>query len=394
MKKSIFFFIIIAVALSLQAQEPAQFTMKLDSVVGSDDFGWSQWKRIFTYYNNGSDVQDDLYRWEDGKWKLAGEVDTGYDTVYCQQIQDNVVLKVGESGSLERVSRTVWEYDDLNRLTRATTYLFGRNSWIEDSKYEYVYNEEGLLDTCFYSFIKNGDWFASRRTIYTYDENQLCVGLLTEQRGDGWGPMVNTWRISNRYEFEYENGELLAELLYTPISWFGQDVALDSKWEYEFDANGNMLRKTGSIYNEEDWIVRDEYQNRYDASIDASNVMGLIPFWLSMGDSGMNYATGAALPLHNLWLSCSITSSEKDTQFQLYCSGFAAVDEADDIHFNAYSSNGKLVVEQVDPSDITVYDLLGRQVASEQQVTRCEIGLRPGLYIVSNGLARVKVMVK
>jgi len=393
MKKQIFFAMAMVAAMSLNAQEPVQYTQKLDSVVGSYDFDLTRFKKIFTYYETDGVIQEDTYTLENGEWTISGEVIYNYETNDFQQLYGTIVVKATEEG-LQRVSLTEYEYDDLNHLTLVMNYVAADTVWAENSKYVYSYNDDGLLDTCVYSTIRNGNWRETERTIYTYDESQQCTSLLAQRKG-GWGPFGDNWMDSYRYDFEYEDGELARELYYVTVGWFGSNMALDSQVEYEFDANGNLLRKTASITNDsKDWIVRDVYENQYDLSVDASTVMGLQPFWASMGKNGMNYATGAAVPLQNLWKSCSIISTNLDTEFIVYCSGFEGVEEEQMTPMKAYAFDGRLRVTNDQPADVTVYDLLGRVVASQKQALQCEFSLTPGLYIVGSGNARVKVIVK
>lgn len=392
MKKHILFVLTLVAAMSLNAQEQ-HYTQKLDSVVGSNDFDWTRWKKVFTYYVDDAVIQDDTYSWEEGLWKLSGGVVYQYASPDFQQLQGVISLGVDEAGDLTQASWTAYEYDTLNHLTLVMNYTAGDTAWIENSKYEYSYNEDGLIDTCLYSTIRNGNWRESQRTLYSYDENLQCTGLRVQGKG-GWGPNANQWRDSYRYEFEYQDGQLLTELYYTPVGWFGSEMALDSKWEYEFDANGNLLGKTGSVTNDsKDWVVRDVFVNRYEPTVDASTVLGLKPFWNVMGTNGMNFATGAMAPLNNQWLSCSITSASLDTEFTLYCSGFEGVEETPITSLKAWSDGRRLVVENDQPADISVFDVLGRVVASENQTTRCEFNLTPGLYIVGDSKSRVKVIV-
>lgn len=393
MKKQIFFAMALVAAMSLNAQEPVQYTQKLDSVVGSYDFDLTRFKKIFTYYENAGVIQEDTYSLENGEWTISGEVIYNYGTNDFQQLYGTIVVKATEEG-LQRVSLTEYEYDDLNNLTLVMNYVSADTAWTENSKYVYSYNEDGLLDTCVYSTIRNGNWRESERTVYSYDESQQCTSLLAQRKG-GWGPFGDNWMDSYRYDFEYEDGALARELYYVTVGWFGSNMALDSQVEYEFDANGNLLRKTASITNDsKEWIVRDVYENQFDLTVDASTVMGLQPFWASMGASGMNYATGAAVPLQNLWKSCSIISTNLDTEFTLYCSGFEGVEEEQITPVKAYAFDGRLRVTNDQPADVTVYDLLGRVVASQRQALQCEFSLTPGLYIVNSGNARVKVIVK
>jgi hypothetical protein len=65
----------------------------------------------------------------------------------------------------------------------------------------------------------------------------------------------------------------------------------------------------------------------------------------------MGYASGAPMPLRNLWKSCTIVSSSLDTEFTLYCSGFEGVEEAQVLPLKAYCNEGRLVV--VLPVDVS-----------------------------------------
>ena len=385
MKKAFFIILLMAAFLGLKAQEN-DYTMKLDSVVGTDNFGWSRWKNVFAYQEDT--IVKVSYKWEDLKWIPTEMTETSADQIVGYRWLEE---------DWEPYSKTAYEYAENDNLVLCMIYngVDTLGQWTENEKYEYIYGENGLLDTCLYSTIRNGSWRQSERTIYSYDDNHQCVGLLAQRKG-GWGPFGNSWMDSYRYDFEYENGELVSELYYAGGGWFGGgEMTLESKNEYEFDAKGNLVKKTGSIYNGEDWIVRDVYENRYNVTINAATVQGLEQYWQSMVKNGMGYASGAAMPLNSLWLSCSIVSSSLDTEFTLYCSGFAEVNEQQETEaFRAYSCEGRLVVESREPSTVMVYDMLGRTVAQRNCVSSGEFNLAPGLYIVCVGDARMKVIVK
>ena len=386
---------LITAFIGMKAQEPLTYTQKLDSIIGSNDFGWTTFKKVFVYDTDNAVIQTLNLNWEDGAWKVTGGTVSQYSPDFLQ-IQATITM-VPVDRELIRNSMTTYEYDELNRLTLVMNYMVGDTLWVENSKYEYHYNTEGLLDTCLYSTIRNGNWRESEQSIYTYNDDQQCVSLLAQRKG-GWGPFANSWMDSYRYDLEYENGELVSELYYTGGGgWFGGgEMVLDSKIEYEFDANGNLLSKTASITNDgKDWIVRDVYENQYNSSIEASAILGMEAYWNMFLKSGMGYASGVPMPLKNGWKSCSIISTTLDTEFTLYCSGFAQVNEQpQEETLRAYSVDGRLVIESQRLSNLTVYDLLGRTVAQRNQVEQCEFNLTPGLYIVSDGNTRMKVIVK
>ena len=90
-----------------------------------------------------------------------------------------------------------------------------------------------------------------------------------------------------------------------------------------------------------------------------------------------------------------MSSPNYDTRFMVYCSSLdAAVEELYEDGFKAYVNNGTLVVENAKPTDVTVYDLLGRVIANKTQEQRCTIDLRPGFYLVGNGTRVIKAVVK
>ena len=406
-------------AISLQKtidRAQGDYTQKLDSVVGSDDFDWTRWKNIYAYRD--SIVEEISYLWQNQAWEPSVKTEAFEDQVKSYRWTEEgwehyqtvtyQYMTCGENALVESMTTerldSVWvstnystyEYDDRCQPTRIVNYE-GHNAegeWIANSKWEYVYNENGALDTCVYSSIRNGNWRESQRDIFYYDENQQCTALLEQRKGGGWGPFGDNWMDSFRYEFEYGDGELVAELLYYSSGWFGGNLTLDSKLEYAFDANGNLLTKTGSVYNEAEWIVRDVYENRFDLNVDATTILGLDQIWENTLNQGMGYALGNDMPLKNQWLSCSIASSYLDTEFTLYCSGFAAVEETQEEPFKAYFNGDRLVVVSEQPADIIVYDMLGRRVASKSQTQQCEFSLTPGLYLVSNGFCVTKVAVR
>jgi hypothetical protein len=80
-----------------------------------------------------------------------------------------------------------------------------------------------------------------------------------------------------------------------------------------------------------------------------------------------------------------------DTQFTLYYSDMQDIEENNN-ELSVFTANGSLTVESPMPTDIFVYDLLGRNVASESHTTSYRFSLKPGLYVVKAGSATVKAV--
>ena len=401
------------------------YSQKLDSVIGSDNFDRSRWKNVYSYTEESEHPSDafevetnykwedmvwmpylrtenhknaetglmehaDSYRWTGEDWERYFQTDYQYNDL---QLLESVTMMNLHDSVWEGANRTVFEYDADGNLLLRMNYVEADSGWVESSKYEYLYNADGLLDTCLYSTIRNGSWRETERKIYSYDDQQ-CVSLLGQRKG-GWGPNGGNWMDSYRYEFDYQDGKLLSETYYTGgWAWFSQEMSLDSKNEYHLDDNGNLAMKTGSVYNEVDWIVRDVYENNYDLSVDAATILGLQTVWESTLSNGMGYVLGEEMPLMSQWNSCIIASPNLDTELHLYYSGFASIGETESVAFDAFGTEGRIVVRCPELCDLTVYDLLGRVVATRSQTLQAEFALRPGLYVVSNGTQRVKTIVR
>lgn len=406
-----------------------QYTQKLDSVVGSDNFDWTRWKNVYTYVENpdavdslmmvetsyewrdaawvptqkteilrkqegnGDEIQN-YYRWTDDNWEAFQTVASYYSTCGEERLLDSVLSTRLVDGEWGAGALSTYEYNENCQLVLNMNYngKDAEGAWRPASRNVYTYDDNGLLSDRVYSTVRNGNWSESQKDLYSYDDQNRCTSLLTQRKG-GWGPGGGSWMNDHRYDFEYDGDQLSSEILYLG-GWFSSNMTLDSKAEYFFDANGNEERKSASVFNEVDWIERDVYANRFDLSVRADEVLGLNSVWKSTLGQGMGFVLDTEMPLVNKWLSCAIVSTNLDTEFTLYCSGFSGVEEYLANGLKVCSGEGRLMVENAEPADVTVYDLLGRVVASRKHVSNCEFQLNAGLYVVGNGTSFVKAVVK
>lgn len=457
MKKAILLIISIATVIGMKAQEPQSplffhnhleymtyqmehpsgfpmkpydsqsrlpgYTQKLDSVVGSDNFDWTRWKNVYVYPDTVDYPSDRIvvetsyewrdqawvptvkseivrdsglmnyYRWTDNDWELYYRVVSQYTTCGHNTLLESVTSEQFADTTWVGVDRSTFEYDSLCNMVLNNNYTMNANGeWDLSIKYECGYVDGRLVSSLATSSGWNGMTQQLLDSLF-YDEQHHCTSVISYRKG-GWGPGGNNWRTTSKYEFEYADGKLVSELYYASTGWFGGEMSLYDKADYSFDEHGNELLKTNSIYNEADWIVRDSYTNTFDGSMSASSLLGLASVWESTLEKGMGYAWEESMPLANKWLSCSIISSYLDTEFKLYYSGFTEVMEFQDDGFKAYSSNGRLIVENDLPANITVYDLLGRVMDHKTQTVKAEFNLTPGLYLVGNGTRFIKTVVQ
>lgn len=385
------------------------FTARLDSVVGSDDFDWTQWKSEYTYTNEGLWNTEIYSVLEDNQWQPSDKTEFSYDAngnlkreLHFKWDQEdwspyyNLENYISATGLIDSVitsrfdsvwrneTRKVYTYDGEN-ITELLISRFNNEQWENNSKYEYIYNSDGQMTSETYSTIRNGQWRLSSKDSLRY-ENGHCTELLIYMR-TMWGG--NNWMLRGKTTFEYDGNRVVSQTNYS-AGWGGGDMSFDGKTEFHYNSNGEMVSKTTSIYNESEWIVRDEYTNRFDTEKKAVEMMGGEAYW-NLNSSYFTSDLGETLPIIFRWLDAKIVSSMTDTQFTLYYSDMLDIEEnSSDI--KVYASHGVLTIESPMPTDITVFDLLGRSVAKESQKTHCTMSLKPGLYVIKTGSATVKVV--
>ena len=385
------------------------FTARMDSVVGSNDFDWTQWKSEYTYTDEGLWNTEIYSVLENNQWQPSDKSEFSYDEngnltreVHFKWDDEtwtpyyNLQNYLGATGLTDSVvtsrfdsvwrneSRRVYTYDGEN-ITELLISRFNNDQWENNSKYEYVYNSDGQLTSETYSTIRNGQWRLSSKDSLFY-ENGRCTELLIYMRSM-WGG--NGWILRSKTTFEYDGDRISQQTSYS-AGWGGGDMSFDGKTEFHYDSDGELVSKTTSIFNESEWIVRDEYFNTFDIEKKAAEMMGGEAYW-DLNSDYFKSDLGETLPITYRWLNTKVVSSMADTQFTLYYSDMQDVEEHNN-ELKVYAANGILIVESQTPTDMVVYDLLGRSMARESQATSCRISLRPGLYVVKSGNATVKVV--
>lgn len=385
------------------------FTARLDSVVGSDDFDWTQWKSEYTYTNEGLWNTEIYSLLENNRWMPSDKCEFSYDengnttrelhfkwdeenwTPYYNMenyfgatgLTDSIITSRFDS-VWSNETKMVYTYEGEN-ITELMISYFNNEEWQENSKYEYEYNEDGQLACEIFSTIRNGQWRLSSKDSLCY-ENGQCTERLIYMR-TMWGG--NGWMLRGKTVFEYD-GDLISNQTSYTAGWGGGDMSFDGKTDFHYDSYGELVSKTTSIFNESEWIVRDEYTNHFDTEKKATEMMGGEAYW-NLNSEYFKSDLGETLPITYRWLNAKVVSSAADTQFTLYYSDMQDIEE-NNSDLKVYTANGTLTVESPTLTDIVVYDLLGRSVAKESQTANCRISLEPGLYLVKAGSATVKVV--
>ena len=387
----------------------SDFTARLDSVIGSDDFDWTQWKSVYTYTDQGLWDTEIYSLLENNQWQPSDKSEFDYDEngnctqeLHLKWVNEDWIpyynqnSYYGATGLIDSIVTSRFDSVWRNETKRAYTYdgqrinelmIYQSNGvqWDENSKYEYAYNDEGQLTTQIYSTIRNGQWRVNSKDSLCY-ENGHCTEMLNYIRMM-WGG--NGWMLRGKTGFEYDGDRISSQTSYS-AGWFGGDMTFNGKTEFFYDSEGELVSKTTSIYNESEWIVRDDYSNHFDTEKKAAEMMGCEAYW-DLNSWYFQSDLGEALPLTYRWLDAKVVSSQIDTQFILYYSDMLSIEE-NTSGLKVYTADGNLIVESPTPTNFVVYDLLGHRVAERCQATNCHFSLKSGLYMVKAGSSTVKVV--
>jgi hypothetical protein len=289
MKKLLFILIVIPVLSfsqkSIYLKSSTEIKLKLDSVIYQDfnhlsNISENVFKQEYFYDENNRFVLSKSYDWDKtiNQWIVYATLERNYNP----------------EGKLS---------------TECTLYKGFRRIFVNDYKYEYIYNSDGLLiqminsewndsnnqweiskvynyndkglllseeasnvkieysyddnenKTHKYRYILVNNWILSNKTEYFYDSD----GNLILQNYYSWDNSTSHWNISWKYEYSYINDNLVLLVEYIKDN-SSPEPHYFSKKEYTYDSFNNIL-----IYNHfrwdddlNEWINNSREERTYD----------------------------------------------------------------------------------------------------------------------------------
>jgi hypothetical protein len=179
-----------------------------------------QWVYVFkfelTYDGEGNLIQETVYEWDpDGsQWLVGLQFDMTYDG----------------SGNLLEELWSFWD-EDSSKL-------------IQVFKDEYIY-EGGKLTTWNEYMWEEGNWEKTYNTTYTYD----LQGNLILEFTQGWDFFTEDWGDFSKIEYTYVGDKVVTEIVWG-FDWMSFTMVLQTRFEYTWDADGNMITEVESSWDE------------------------------------------------------------------------------------------------------------------------------------------------
>lgn len=312
-------------------------------------------------------------------------------TTYSYDVNNNLICVIVYNGATEK---TEYTYNEANLLVLSVCTRFGSGNFWENefkSEYEYDQNDSLVMEVHYYgdSYNYEQEWHPNSKMEYVRN-NAGYITCETESRTQSLSD--DSLYYERRCLYDYDNLNRL--ICTTDLDWRSSvnDFVYDGKLVTEFDANGNVENCIYYEYEDGEWYEDEGFRNTFDLTADAAYIMGL-PLIYDEVFGGMS--SFEKNPVRNKWLSCRYNYGDsEDILITLYYSDYYAVNENESSSLKVYSKDGTLIIENDVVADIQVFDMLGRIVAQQSQVTQCQFHLKPGVYVVKAENASVKAVVK
>jgi len=167
-------------------------------------------------------------------------------------------------------------FDSQGRILSMASYLghLGQDGLTGRYRLEYTYGTDGTqIDLVDYSWdFVSGSWAKKGLTTFLYDDGNLIT-----QKGYFWNSTTNEWIYTGEWVITYTNG-LMTTSSNTTTDFNADGIVnyLDwSRWEFSYDASGNMLTDSNMTYlsdslkwvdNTKTWYTYSEANLRLSAT--------------------------------------------------------------------------------------------------------------------------------
>ena len=190
-------------------------------------------------------------------------------------------------------NRDFYLYDQNGNLVSKTNQWFNNNSWENVQAFEYTYSSQGLLDSVVEFHYSNGFWIKSKRIAYLYNGSSQRIQELRSswdlQQSDwnnslkitsiyfnnlksidsieSWSHMINAWFLAGRDTISYHSSTQLIHRIDNQNYDDSLNIWKDrARLEYLYNSDGNQIQLMGLKYDSGNWIPWAKDSSAYDTT--------------------------------------------------------------------------------------------------------------------------------
>jgi hypothetical protein len=145
-------------------------------------------------------------------------------------------------------------FDAEDLRTSTNIDWFDGVSYVGNSRVEYSYNDDGLVDTVLFLDYTGGDYDPYYRHILTYSAGQLANIVYQDYGAD--------WENDFLEIYTYTGGGVIDNVVYQ--NWDGDSWYDEGRYLYSYDPEGNLIERLAQSYDA-GWETDGRYYYSYDA---------------------------------------------------------------------------------------------------------------------------------
>lgn len=205
---------------------------------------WANKVKITMAYDGGRIVSSTTASWSNGAWYDLARITPGYDGL--GRITSELIEQNKFNGWTNYRLRH-YSYGAQNRKEQVLQERWSSGNWLNDTKTDYGYDENGFYDTITYQFSETGEgWVNGMRLLYTCDQSGNWLEALLESWETG------TWIGENKIIFTTSStGNIEYE---TYASKVGNAWVNEFRRVFTYDASDNALTGKNEIFTGIQWI--------------------------------------------------------------------------------------------------------------------------------------------
>lgn len=240
--------------------------------------------------------------WKDNIWLVNFQIDYGYTG--DQLISE--IHNIYNNGVPSLLKKIDYQYN-LNLLTSKKEFSRDQNNWNLSIENDFIYLPDGKTDSITTTNYQSGNQINQLLSTFIYNPNgtlQLELlqeknnlvwvnselinwfytdnsSLVSSQRNKKWLSDYSSWENTQRTDYRYTNSTLVSE---TYQRWKTQFWDNDVRYDYEYDPNNLLLKKTlsKSIYHDWRGTISIYYSNFIKNK--ANNIDSKFDFWGGVTD--------------------------------------------------------------------------------------------------------------
>ncbi|MEX0721454.1 MAG: T9SS type A sorting domain-containing protein [Balneolaceae bacterium] len=207
---------------------------------------YNEWKKDEDYDADGVWLGSTEYQWNNNQWVITRDVRNTYneDGTFANQVLEFYSETTGELFGRSKYEIVTYDSDGNYTDERGYYWNFETESWVEQLRYLYTYNESGELIEMITQLLNTNtqEWNDVLRNIYDVRENQILSFFQYR-----WNSETEEWDLIFSYENDFDDNH--QRIKYSVSDYDAGELYSSDIIEYEYDDEGDLITQTSTYFD-------------------------------------------------------------------------------------------------------------------------------------------------